>query len=502
MRVLLRSVILCTPQDDKDLAFRNYQSLVDAGTPFDVVEDITIWDFVQRFAEIHHHAPSLGTLRSHFEHTKETEPLDRLEVLAGLPPIYQGDFLRRLEEKTEERKAREVVDLLHQADQIIKTGLEIREGKERTILKGPVDAMRFLTERAVGIISPTFGGRLGGEALGDAEGVMAEYDKVKSDPSVMLGQFSGITQLDEALHGAKKKELWTHAAFTGHLKSSLALNWAYNQAVYMRHSSLYFSLEMPYEQCRKLLVAMHTMHGKFKSIRQKLGIQRTDADVGVDYRKIRDGILTPEEEHFVRECVVPDLLKNSLEYGKIHIEGRDPMKSEFRILDARTRAEVLYQSSPFSTIFFDHMLLVSPKKWVSSTTDRLNEVIRDSKILAMDFNRGQGIAVIDLFQINREGYAAAIKNGGTYNLTHLSYANEAERSSDVVTYTWIDEELRERMRVKVGCLKTRDDAPFADFYARVEWPTRRILTSFDVPIIQREKKKMGDAIDNVDRLFE
>ena len=51
--------------------------------------------------------------------------------------------------------------------------------------------------------------------------------------------------------------------------------------------------------------------------------------------------------------------------------------------------------------------------------------------MAMNFNRGEGMAVCCLFQISREGYKMAMKKGdkdpekrGEYDLTNLSYANE------------------------------------------------------------------------------
>ena len=52
------------------------------------------------------------------------------------------------------------------------------------------------------------------------------------------------------------------------------------------------------------------------------------------------------------------------------------------------------------------------------------------------------------------------RTAGKYNLTHLSYANEAERSSDVVTATWVDEELRESNLVKFQWSQDSGLCPF------------------------------------------
>ena len=144
-------------------------------------------------------------------------------------------------------------------------------------------------------------------------------------------------------------------------------------------------------------------------------------------------------------------------------------------------------------IVIDHAGLMQSRQKHTSTTERLNEVLRDLKRLAMNFNQGMGIAVLALFQISREGYKAALKAGGRYNLTHLSYANEAERSSDIVTATWVDEELEESNLVKFQNLKARDHKKFKEFYSGVLWPARRVFTTHD--ITPGQAKKTGDEID-------
>lgn len=511
MRFLIRSTFVASPSDDAELAFRNCLAFSDSGLGPDVQEDTEIWEFVREFSRTHNHAPNIRTVRTHFEGLKKSEVVDRIEILSTLTPFYKGDFIKRLEEKAEERRTRLVIDLLREAGQIVQTGIEIREGKNVKQIRGPIDAIRYLVNKSHDIVMPTLGARLSGEITLDGEDFKNEYDRVKNDPLAGMGQFSGLEQMDRALRGAKRHELWTHAAFTGGLKSTLALNWAYNQAVYMKYDSCFFSLEMPYAQCRRILYAMHSLHGDFKDIRIQLGIQKSPGpNVGLDYGKIRDGELSDVEATFLLDYVVPDL--NSGKYGKIHIEVSDPDKNDFTIADIRSRAEVIYSKSPFNLLFLDHLGLVSPRKWVASTTDRLNEVLRDSKRLAMNFNRGAGIAVVGLFQISREGFKTAEKlteksdspySVGPYNLTHLSYANEAERSSDIVTASFVDNNLRAQNRVLMQCLKSRDQAPFGNFFARVEWGCRRILTSHDVPMLPpSSNSKRGSGKDVKDTLDE
>jgi len=288
--------------------------------------------------------------------------------------------------------------------------------------------------------------------------------------------------------------------------SSFALHWAYVQAVYYRASSCYFSLEMPYLQCRNLIYTMHSAHEKFGEVRQELGVE----GLGLDYERVRDGKLGPNEERFLKDYVVPDFNRQTTvpavgpaavqaeDYGDIHIRVADPDKNDFTINDLRSQAELTFSKTPFRIIFVDHVGLMAPRGRYSSTTEKLNEIIRDLKRFAMSFNRGMGVAVVGLFQISREGYRSAEKSGGRYNLTHLSYANEAERSSDVVTATWIDEELRNLDKAIFQCLKSRDQKPFNRIPVRIEFSCRRFLTS-NVPIEEVDQQvrdaKGGDDED-------
>lgn len=519
MKSLLRSVFVADSNDNPELLLRNYQLLQASGLGFEVPEYEVIWAFVQEFVRAHSHVPNLTTLRSHFEHAKEESVLDQLMHLEGLKVRTKGDFQKVLEDKANDRRQRVWAETLKEASIITSTGMEVVEGREKRLLKGPIQSARYVVEKAHDIVAPTIGGRLSGEVTKDGSATKEEYERVESDPLAGIGQFTFLSQCDAALSGAKRHELWIHAAFTGGMKSTYMLNWAYNQAVIYQHNVLIFSLEMPYSQCRRILYAIHSRHPKFREIRMQLGIQKDlEQDEGLPYMQIRDGKLNewhPNAKQFYFDYVIPDfngedVIKHpylGCDYGKIHIEVADPDKHDFTMDDLRSMAEVIYSKDPFSMIFVDHCGLMSPRRHRASTTENLNEVIRDLKKLALGFNRGMGMAVVGLFQISREGYKAALKQKektgvAGYNLTHLSYANEAERSADVVTSTWIDDDLKQQNRVQFNCLKSRDQAPFAPFVARVEWSCRRLLTTFDVPLTAEEAAKKGADIDQATKELE
>ncbi len=488
MKTLLRSTFRVDPAENRDFLLRNIQSLRDANLVFDIPEDEIVWKYVQDFSSQYHHAPEVSTIRGHFSAVKQLEVVDRLDALSVTTPKIQGDFGRHLEQRVEDRRVKMVGEILRESARILEIGVTVKENRKDRILKGPTEAIRYIMNRGHEVVTPVTGVRLTGDVTSDGDSFLREVERMEQDPLAGIGQYSGIEQMD-ILRGAKRGELWTHAGFTGGMKSTLALNWLYNQAVFYKHSSIMFSLEMPYPQVRRILYGLHSFHEKFAEIRKQLGIKRC-----LPYQKIRDGELSPEERKFLFEYVVPDFNDPANQYGSIHVEVADPDKSDFTIVDLKAKAEILRDKDPaIAMLCVDHAGLMASRERTSNTTERLNEVLRDLKRLSMSFDRGAGIAVLNLFQINREGFKAAEKNGGKYNLTHLSYASEAERSSDIVTATYIDDDLRSRNLLKFQCLKSRDDSPFGDFYAGVVWECRRIHTAHDVTAMRAQKA--GEEID-------
>jgi hypothetical protein len=500
MSDILRSVLPDEPRgDDPKLMFQNYCALKESVLRFDLPAEINVFEYVEDFTLKHGHLPSQQSVREHFEENQSFDEADRIQQIANRPVSYRGDFVSLIERRVEEGRMTQLASVMADAKVIARTGLEVKEGRQKKILKGSRDAGNFLLNEIAKINTPTFGSRIGGEILGDGSDFWEEYERTKNASTDIRPQ-TGLQIIDNAIGGFKRKELYIMAAFTGHLKSTSSLNWVYNQAVYGGTSTLYFSLEMHYPQCRRIIYVYHSMHPKFREKRIALGIQQGQTDAGIDPDKIKKGLLSVDEVAYMKEVVkdLDDNMKNGV-YGSIHIEVADPDVLDFTVENIRTRSELLYQKTPFKMMVVDHALLVSPRKWVASTTDRLNEVIRDLKKTALGFNRGEGIPVLCLFQISREGFKSAEKNGGSYNLTHLSYANEAERSADVVISSWYGDDKRENSMVKYQCLKSRDQAPFEEFDAQIVWPYGRVLNmplQFQTNTTYKNKNKKTEVFDD------
>lgn len=491
MKEILRSVIKTQSTDKEEFLFKNYLKLLESGLEFDIPQDLKIFSFIKDFAGSNNHTPELRTVNDYFERQMDQETLDRINEIILLDPVFRGDFEKKIEDIFYYKRIFLTKDILSSAEKILQTGLEVQQGKKKKTYRGAFDAIKYVMDHSQNVIRPSFRSRLSGEVTTDGQSLKDEYERIKADPLSGMGFLTGIDQIDEVVRGAKRSELWIHAAFTGGLKSTFGLNWAYNQSVYYKNSSLYFSIEMPYDQVRRILWILHSYNAKFQQLRMDLGIQQSlYQPVGIPYRKLREGCLSQAEERFLFDYVIPDWSDENNGYGKIFIEVSDPDKDDFTMIDIKTKAEFIYAQNPFSLLFIDHLGLVSSRKGYQSTTESQNEVVRDAKKLSGSFNRGLGVPVIGFFQINRQGYEKALKNDGLYSLSALSYANECERSADIVTTTFLDDDMRRSGLVQFQTLKSRDTAFFEPFKAKIEFEYRRMKTLFEgVESIHKETKE-------------
>jgi replicative DNA helicase len=219
---------------------------------------------------------------------------------------------------------------------------------------------------------------------------------------------------------------------------------------------------MPYEQVRRQVIAIHSANGKWKALGYK----------PLDYRKIRDGDLSPEDEAFYQR-VIEDWTTNP-EYCSFEIRAPD---KDMTIDDIRLEAELVHKQTEVGLLVVDHGQLLEPRKrrGRSDYVTELNSIVRDTKKLALHFNHGEKMAVLMLFQINRQGREEAAKNKGKYKATAIAYANEVEKSADYITTTFLDEDHRRNGTTYFTNLKNRENPLFEPFYAAVNFSSRRMF---------------------------
>lgn len=243
--------------------------------------------------------------------------------------------------------------------------------------------------------------------------------------------------------------------------TTFALNWCYHLVTRYRSNVLYYSLEMPYEQLRLQVYVIHSSHAKW----------RTSGYKPLDYRKVRDGELSAEEEAFYQK-VIDDFCHNP-EYCQFEIRTPD---RDMTIDDIRIDAELTHKQMEVGLVVIDHGQLMEARKGKRSKdyVIELNSIIRDCKKFCLHFNHGEKIPTLLLFQINRQGKEEATKNQGRYKMSALAYANEVEKSADVITTTFLDDEHRRNGTTLFCNMKNRDNPLIEPFLAKVEFACRRI----------------------------
>jgi len=217
-----------------------------------------------------------------------------------------------------------------------------------------------------------------------------------------------------------------------------------------------------------ILYVMHSNHPKF----------RRQGYEPLDYRVIRDGVgsenqrITQKEIDFFK-LVVQDFEQGAgTEYGSIIVECPDEAATTMSMV--KSRIELAHQTTPIHLVFIDYLGLLAADRQRGNHREELNSIFRDAKQMCLTFNRGERIPIVALHQINREGKKEAEKNDGRYNTQALADTSAAERTADVITYTYLDDDLRREGQTKLGCIKNRDNPHFDMFLANIHFPSRFI----------------------------
>jgi replicative DNA helicase len=448
----------------QEMLIHNYTRLRDSKIEWTQPEDEAIFKYISTYFITHFELPTLVTVRDYFgpSGTNDTEAFERLKDIESAKHYVRTGFASLLTHLLENQNRFKAEALVKICGEIITKGLMIEEGREKVKKQGVRDGLLYFQEKALQLILPERSDRHDGDIRRDGQEVWNEYITAKLNKDKSWGKATGLEKIDVVCHGLKKGELHLHAAYAGELKSTFAMNWCYNLVTRYRTNVFYASFEMKYSHIRRLLYTIHSAHARWPL----LGFPKP-----LDYRKVRDGELSPEEEAFY-QLVIEDFTTNP-EYCEFHVWEPD---DDVSMDDARFKAELLNKQTEIGFVVLDHGGLMEPrkKKKNNNYTIELNSVIRDAKRFALHFDHGNGIPVLMLFQINRQGKIEAEKNEGIYRMNALAYANEAERSADVVTATYLDDALRREGQTKFCNPKNRDNPQFEPFNAQVEFLCRRM----------------------------
>lgn len=252
--------------------------------------------------------------------------------------------------------------------------------------------------------------------------------------------------------------------------TSLALNYAYNNSYLFGKNIFYGIFEMPYKQLRRQLYVIHSSHGKFVTdwYRKDLKNGRENPYLGLDYRKVRDGKLD-ELEYERLKIIAQDFKSNSK--GKLFV-WRPAMQVGSE--EVRKKAEMFHNKYGCDGIILDNIGNMKPKFRTNDFVTMINSVVTECRFLALNFARGNTVPVLGLFHMNRQGKLRADKAEGRYDSAAISYANQLEKDADVITYTYLNDQLRQQGQFYMGCIKNRDNPVFPQFTGKVIWNTKRM----------------------------
>jgi len=469
MEKIIRGLIQINETPDKEEAYKNWIRLHEHNLDFMMSEDAGIYAYLKMFYDQMSSPPDFDLVVEYFEKNENENVLERLEEIKRTKAYIGTNYLAIVRAEENEQNKTSLVNLLKNAMVITESGKNI---SRKVVLKGVNDAVNYMFDNLHDFTKIENGEKLEGIISEDAAEVIEEYNLVESTDQFATRNLFGLEPVDSVCKGHRRGEYWIHTAYAGELKTTVSLNYAYNNSMLYGRNIFYAILEMPYTQLRRMLYVIHSSHGKFVTDwydeDRKNGVKPENRYLGVDYRRVRDGELSPlEKKRFIK--VAQDYEANSK--GKLFI-WRPQM--EVTMKDIRQKAEMFHNKYGCDGVIIDHMGLVKPTGRVSDYVVSLNSIVREGKLMSLGFARGRGVPVLSLFQMNRQGKMRADKNEGRYDMAAISYANEVEKSADVITWTYLNDELRKDGKFYMGNLKNRDNPLFDRLVGKIIWQSKRI----------------------------
>lgn len=495
MERILRGVLQSGGQPEEDDAVSNWNRLVEYDLDFEVEEDLKLFEYFKTYYEQMSSPPDMKLVKEYFEKLDDIETVNRLDEVASAQVYIRTNYLSIVRAEQDRQQVKGLVLLFRDAGAIAEQGRNVEKPVQgKKVLRGVTDAVNYAFENLSRFTRVESGTKLEGVVSEDAEEVIDEYELVESTNQYAHRNLFGLEPVDSVCKGHKKGEYWIHTAFTGELKTTLALNYAYNNVMVYGKNIFYTILEMPYDQLRRQLYAIHSSHGKF--VTEWYG---EDGYTGLDYRAIRDGELDERGKQRLR--IIARDFKESAK-GRLYVWRP---QGDVSIGDIQRKAEMFHNRWGCDGVVIDHLALVK-LGIVRDYVVALNQVVRDGRMMALNFARGRGVPVLALFQMNRQGKLRAEKNDGRYDIAAISYANEIEKSADVITYTYLDDVLRRAGQFYLGNLKNRDNPLFDRMVGKILWQSKRMraiesgLLNLDDDQVVDASRRIAQGLDPADLL--
>lgn len=472
MERILRSCMQIGDVPEAEECIRNWTAVVDHELDFFNEADAKIAAYLKQFYTSMSSPPDYGIVREFFEKKDEIDVTDRLEEVKRAQHYIRTNLLAIIKSEHNAQQQKKLVSVCRETINIIEHGRNLDKPiGDKKILRGVDDGVNYLYDRLPNFTRMETGEKLEGIPTEETDEMMEEYDKAATAKGLGNRLLFGFDPVDSVCKGHRSGEYWIHCAFAGHLKTTTALNYAYNNAFQYGKNIFYACLEMPYVQLRRQFFIIHSANGKFVTdwYEKDKKSGRPSPYMGLDYRKFRDGEY--DEIDYQR-------LKLVMQDFKAHAKGKmkiwRPRNALPKMGEIRRAAETFHNKNGCDGIVLDYLGLIAPTHRTNDYTTNLNSIVTEGRWLALSFARGRTIPVLALFQMNRQGLMRADKNDGRYDFAAISYANQIEKDADVITYSYLNDSLRAEGKFYMGNLKNRDNAIFDRMIGKILWQCKRM----------------------------
>jgi replicative DNA helicase len=367
--------------------------------------------------------------------------------------VGDDEFVWSVDQLRELATEREVGAALTEAMEILRVGVESRDGEMRRGQQAARDAlaesMTVIDRELLVQDTPE------GDIREEKTDILADYAERKHarESGQATGVNFGITELDARVGGMQNGELVISAAYSSDGKTTLCTQAAWSASFEQGKNVVFLTTETTRVQVRRKMVARHSMLPQF-------GIPQ-----GINSDSLKKGTLTAQEEKILPD-IVADMEKNP-SYGK-SILAQVPRGATISYIE---QVLMRYQRQ-FDVDFavMDYLALLSAGRNRSSSREELSGIMKDAKVMATSFADGRGLPFMSPWQVNRASREMAEKMGA-YTTAALAETAESTNSADLIISLLAPTEKERRAELTMQILKNRDGETANGMLVEVDYAT-------------------------------
>lgn len=367
--------------------------------------------------------------------------------------VTDDKFLWSMEQLREIAAEQATGEALAESMEILKQGKEERG----VLLRGHSDARQRLLEAFQEIDREvTRQDAPEGNMKDETSDLLADYAEAKARrlAGTTGGIRTGVEELDRKIGGFQNGELILFAGYSSDGKSSFGVQVAWSAAVEQGKNVVFLTTETLRDQIRRKLVSRHSKSPQF------------NMPDGLNSWDLKSGTLPDELEARYTE-VVRDLTKNPA-YGNLFI-AQVPRAATLASLDQRLHR--IQRGFHIDLVVMDYVALLQSDRRRQSNREELEMLMKESKLLAVNFDNGRGVPFITPWQVTREARSKA-ETDGMYSSAAMSGTAEATNSADIIVALLAPTDNTNRYTdITMQILKNRDGETANGITVEVDYAT-------------------------------